>query len=81
MAIAKAIKKTIQVTLTLNHDEAMTLQLIFAKIGGNPSKGMRMHMDAMLYALRDAGVDYPPNYDEYFTSKNGLFFTDKELPK
>lgn len=85
MATAKAteievVKKTDGFVLTLSGDEAQTLLFILASVGGDPHQSRRKHADAILYALRDAGVTTPHNViRDGKNEKNGtIYFNNRE---
>lgn len=46
------------VTLTLSEEEALTLQLVLAYVGGNPVTTSRGSIDSIFEGLKDAGLDY-----------------------
>lgn len=61
MAFATALKKTVSdgVNLTLSQDEAETLRLILGHVGGSTHDTPRKHTDAVMEALKAAGIRTP----------------------
>ncbi len=67
--------------LELSEEEAMTLLIIWSRVGGSPTKSIRRYMDDICYAIRKHGIDYPPNHLDYFTTTESLWLKDKvKLP-
>lgn len=52
------------VTLTLSTDEALTLRMVLAYVGGSADTTRREDVDSIIYALSDAGVHYYPGICE-----------------
>jgi hypothetical protein len=86
MAKAKVVEKTKKpkrvVRLTLTVAEAQTLVDVTTRIGGHNEDSPRVHTEAVLKALRGAGVFGPghrtsdPNRAIYFYNFDGFNHTD-----
>jgi hypothetical protein len=58
----EVIRPIDSVTITINHDELLTLTAILYRIGGHPDKSPRKHATSILDAISE-GVD--PKFLEY----------------
>ena len=62
--------------LTLNSQEAETLQTILGNIGGDPKTSPRKYSDAIWDALKAAGVEYSEGIQNRLSTKfNSLYFS------
>lgn len=57
MATATMKKAEYQLVMTLNRDEAETLHSLTRLVGGSEDGSPRTHIQSIMRALRDAGVD------------------------
>jgi hypothetical protein len=68
------------VTLVLTLEEARTLAVIVAKVGGEPDRSPREHASAISSALSGVGIVYR-NSDEYALAVIGQSINFKDYPR
>ena len=76
MATATKTETVTTVTLVLTVEEARTLAVLVAKVGGSPDHSPRGHASAISDALCGAGVTYTGSTAEYTLASGSISFTD-----
>jgi hypothetical protein len=84
MATATKQSETVEtitgVTLRLSLEEARTLAVLVAKVGGSPDHSPREHTNAISSALRGVGITYQGS-DEYALADGLTSIRFKDRPK
>jgi hypothetical protein len=71
--VEKIVKEEVKdgITLTLSHEEALTLIILAASVSGDTTKSARKYADNICIALRSVGYDWEQNNKFWKHRKSG----------